>query len=255
MSDYMHLYPLAKTKEQVIGSDSTPHVLNFYFQESGSFLDIGGNRGNILHFNCAAVNQCSYTSIDVSKDAIKEGKTTFYQSKFLHWDRFNWIYNKTGSIDAPLPEFPTHDYSFACNVFNSTDFLDLLYIVESVWNKTSKKFVFSVYDKSNTSLWTKFYDHMKLNESIIYSQQTVNFTQWCNNAHNICYLKDNCVEEFDSLSFKPVHHSNNIDCKSFLTGYDLIWLYNMLKLNIDAKITIHDRCQIDSNMSIVVLER
>lgn len=255
MNDSTHIYPRVKTSDQAIGSDSMPSILNLYFTEPGTFLDIGGNRGNALFFECDALDVSSYTSLDVASASVLAGKAEFPTANFIHWDRFNWIYNRNGIVDLKFPNIQHYDFAFANNVFNSTDFTDLMYIVESVWNKTTNKFVFSVYDKSNTDLWTKFYNHMLLKESTMYNTSTVDFTNWYTNNHVICHIKDNCTEIFDKKSVTPADYNNINTCKSFLSGYDLNWLYDTLRATFNCKLTMHERCAVDSNESIVIMER
>jgi len=255
MNEFSHIYPKVKTSDQAIGSDSMPNILNMYFNEPGTFLDIGGNCGNSLFFKCNILNPEFYTSLDVANASILEGKFNYPSANFIHWNRFNWIYNRSGVIDLPFPDIQPHNFAFANNVFNSTDFSDLMYTVESVWNKTTNKLIFSVYDKSNTNLWETFYNHMKVHETIRYDTQTVDFTNWYANNHSICYLKDNYLEIFDKQTLTPADFNNSTTCKSFLTGYDLNWLYDILHTKFTCRLTIHDRCAVDSNVSIVIMER
>lgn len=63
MNDSTHIYPRVKTSDQAIGSDSMPSILNLYFTEPGTFLDIGGNRGNALFFECDDIDLEQYIRI------------------------------------------------------------------------------------------------------------------------------------------------------------------------------------------------
>jgi methyltransferase family protein len=67
-------------------------------------LDFGGNVGNILlDPNCAIESQ-NYWSIDVSRDAIVEGRQRHPDGHFVFYDRYNFEYNPTGKVGLPIPD-------------------------------------------------------------------------------------------------------------------------------------------------------
>ena len=58
-----------------------------------SVLDFGGNQGNLLHFSNGQIDASKYTCIDVSKESITQGQEEFPESKWYHFDKFNFMYN------------------------------------------------------------------------------------------------------------------------------------------------------------------
>jgi len=90
-----------------------------YFKSAGSFLDFGGNRGNLLYFGMKCASE--YTCIDVDKGAIEAGKIEFPNSTWIHYDKYSWVYNHGGKKDAEFPTVSPQDYIYAYSVFSHTD--------------------------------------------------------------------------------------------------------------------------------------
>jgi SAM-dependent methyltransferase len=67
-------------------------------------LDFGGNVGNILLDRKCAIEPRDYWSIDVSRDAMAEGKRRHPEAHFLFYDRYNHEYNPTGKVGLPIPD-------------------------------------------------------------------------------------------------------------------------------------------------------
>jgi len=86
-----------------------------------SVLDFGGNRGNILHDPNCAIRQQNYYCVDVIRDAIEEGRQTFPDAHWFHYDRYNCSFNPTGLANLAIPEFGTDfDIILAYSVFTHT---------------------------------------------------------------------------------------------------------------------------------------
>ncbi|HEX4811572.1 MAG TPA: class I SAM-dependent methyltransferase [Nonomuraea sp.] len=67
-------------------------------------LDFAGNVGNILlDPNCRIAPEL-YWSIDVSRDAIVEGRRRHPKGHFIFYDRYNFEYNPTGTVGLPVPD-------------------------------------------------------------------------------------------------------------------------------------------------------
>jgi hypothetical protein len=67
-------------------------------------LDFGGNAGNILLDPNCTIEPHLYWSIDVSRDAIIEGKRRHPAGHFMFYDRYNVEYNPVGVPGLPVPD-------------------------------------------------------------------------------------------------------------------------------------------------------
>jgi 2-polyprenyl-3-methyl-5-hydroxy-6-metoxy-1,4-benzoquinol methylase len=91
-----------------------------------SVLDFGGNRGNILRDPSCRIEPQNYYSVDVIKDAIDEGRNTFPEAHFFHYDRYNCSFNPTGVVDLAIPDFEHRfDIVLAYSVFTHTTLAEM----------------------------------------------------------------------------------------------------------------------------------
>jgi hypothetical protein len=67
-------------------------------------LDFGGNVANILLDPDCTIEHDKYWSIDVSRDAITEGKRRYPEANFAFYDRYNFEYNPKGKPGLPVPD-------------------------------------------------------------------------------------------------------------------------------------------------------
>jgi len=67
-------------------------------------LDFGGNVGNILLDPGCRIEPHNYWSIDVSRDAIPEGKRRHPRGHFILYDRYNFAFNPAGQAGLPIPD-------------------------------------------------------------------------------------------------------------------------------------------------------
>ncbi|GAA3613683.1 hypothetical protein GCM10022419_118480 [Nonomuraea rosea] len=67
-------------------------------------LDFAGNVGNILLDPNCRIEPENYWSIDVSRDAICEGRRRHPAGHFLFYDRYNFEYNPAGTPGLPIPD-------------------------------------------------------------------------------------------------------------------------------------------------------
>lgn len=253
-----YIAPRRKIPGQTIGADSMPGTINHYFKEKGSFIDFGGNRGNALYFECYPLSEENYTVVDVVKDALDMGKEEFPAATFIHYNKFNLLYNRDGDHTATFPKIATHDFSFSFDYFVSVDFEEMLQTIKWLWAHTKKQCVFSVFDKNHTFMLLEFYDQMVSKEGIVFKHNTAEFFQWHKNSHNICYLKDNCFEFFDQLTVDV----NNIEndqfvgmAKSFIAAYNLDWLKQTLETELKCTVRIDKLNPINQKMSTVILTK
>ncbi|HKS10318.1 MAG TPA: class I SAM-dependent methyltransferase [Pyrinomonadaceae bacterium] len=84
-------------------------------------LDFGGNKGNLLFDPDCTIRQENYYSVDVVRDAIKEGRRLFPKAHFEHYDRYNRSFNPEGIRDLRVPDpGPQFDFILAYSVFTHT---------------------------------------------------------------------------------------------------------------------------------------
>lgn len=121
-------------EQQALRSQSVKTSQFAYFDEqldhpdwSGkSVLDFGGNRGNILRDPSCRIEPKNYYSLDVIKDAIDEGRNTFPEAHFFHYDRYNCSFNPTGVLDLAIPDFEhKFDIVLAYSVFTHTTLTEM----------------------------------------------------------------------------------------------------------------------------------
>jgi hypothetical protein len=179
---YNNIYPVKKQDNQVIGTESQYKIFDYYFDEPGSVLDIGGNAGNLLTSKNKKIEK--YTCLDVSKDAAKLGKRLYPNSNFYHYNMYNEYYNKAGNRTEIFPNIEIHDYVFINSVFTSCDLDTIINILSESIKLAKKKIVFSVFDYDNQYLKDKFkIEELKKETNISYSAKSIKL-------HNINLLKD-----------------------------------------------------------------
>jgi SAM-dependent methyltransferase len=78
-------------------------------------LDYGGNMGNILQYGIDAdqIDPADYTCIDVDKQALAYGRECFPEATWIHYDRFNEVYNTDGKEYLKFP-FEDSTFDIAC---------------------------------------------------------------------------------------------------------------------------------------------
>lgn len=86
-----------------------------------SVLDFGGNRGNILRDPACRIEPQNYHCVDVIREAIDEGRQTFPEAHWFHYDRYNCSFNPEGAVDLPIPNLGREfDVILAYSVFTHT---------------------------------------------------------------------------------------------------------------------------------------
>ena len=93
-------------------------------------LDFGGNKGNLLLDPTCAIRHQDYYCLDVIREAIEEGRKTFPDAHFVHYDRYNCSFNPDGVRDLPVPDLGVEfDFILAYSVFTHTTFEDMKQLV------------------------------------------------------------------------------------------------------------------------------
>jgi len=86
-------------------------------------LDFGGNKGNLLLDPACTIRHQDYYCLDVISEAIEEGRRTFPDAHFTHYDFYNCSFNPDGVRDLPVPDLGVEfDFILAYSVFTHTTF-------------------------------------------------------------------------------------------------------------------------------------
>lgn len=84
-------------------------------------LDFGGNKGNLLLDPSCTIRHQDYYCLDVIRDAIEEGRKTFPEARWVHYNRYNCSFNPDGIADLPVPDLGVEfDFILAYSVFTHT---------------------------------------------------------------------------------------------------------------------------------------
>ena len=93
-------------------------------------LDFGGNRGNLLRDPNANIDQDKYWCIDVSRDAILNGKECFPKAHWIFYDRHNFQFNPEVISALRIPNTgEKFDVILAYSVFTHTSKAEMIDMV------------------------------------------------------------------------------------------------------------------------------
>ena len=96
-------------------------------------LDFGGNKGNLLLYPACTIRHENYYCLDIIRDAIEEGRKTFPQANWFHYDRYNCSFNPVGVVDLPVPDLGVEfDFILAYSVFTHTTWQETKDLVEQL---------------------------------------------------------------------------------------------------------------------------
>ena len=96
-------------------------------------LDFGGNKGNLLLDPACTISHRNYYCLDIIRDAIEEGRKTFPQANWFHYDRYNCSFNPEGIVDLPVPDLGVEfDFILAYSVFTHTGWEETKELVEQL---------------------------------------------------------------------------------------------------------------------------
>jgi SAM-dependent methyltransferase len=89
-------------------------------------LDFGGNKGNLLRDPSCVIAHSDYYCLDVIREAIDEGRRSFPDAHWVHYDRYNRSFNPAGVCDLPIPDPGLQfDFILAYSVFTHTTFEEM----------------------------------------------------------------------------------------------------------------------------------
>ena len=225
------IYPVTKTKSQMIGTADMPKAFDRYCRESGSVLDIGGNAGNLLRSR----EIDKYTSLDVSLKSIQYGRMWFPNGNFYYHNKFNWFYNITGNRDEPFPDIELHDYIFINSVFTSCDYNEMLETLQWCIKRFNKKIVFNIWNIKNTELLDAFDKRHDLN---ILDLTDVKMLYLFKNGNTHLDARDQDYFEADEQK-----------CNMFASFYDIAYIKERLESSLGVNITSYNPCEIDKNFT------
>jgi SAM-dependent methyltransferase len=93
-------------------------------------LDFGGNRGNFLGGINGGIDHGQYWCIDVSRDAIAQGRAAYPRANWIFYDRYNFEFNPHGVKNLAVPDTGQRfDVILAYSVFTHTSKEEMLDLV------------------------------------------------------------------------------------------------------------------------------
>lgn len=99
--------------------------------ENAKVLDFGGNRGITL--TSGRIRESNYWCVDVSLDAIDQGRRDYPEAHWIFYNRYNFQFNPTGIIGLPIPlQGRSFDFILAYSVFTHTSKREMMELVGSL---------------------------------------------------------------------------------------------------------------------------
>jgi len=97
--------------------------------QTAKVLDFGGNKGAVL--SKGMIQQGNYWCVDLSRDAIAQGKREYPRAHWIFYDRYNFAFNPNGILDLPVPLVDRDfDFVLAYSVFTHTSRREMLELVD-----------------------------------------------------------------------------------------------------------------------------
>lgn len=117
----------------------------------GTVLDYGSNYGMFLDSSKKFFPQENYTGVDIDLDAITEGQCLFPNARFIHYNRYNVMYNKSGDRNAWPAIEDQFDNIISYSVLTHTTVDDTLEAIEWLYKrlKPGKKMLLTWLDVNN----------------------------------------------------------------------------------------------------------
>jgi hypothetical protein len=95
-----------------------------------NILDFGGNIGNILRDPHSNIEEDRYWCLDIDKEALEMGKTSYPRAHWMFYDRYCFSFNPVGIPGLSIPDLKqSFDYIIAYSVFTNTTQTDMLQLV------------------------------------------------------------------------------------------------------------------------------
>ena len=96
--------------------------------ENAKVLDFGGNRGITL--TSGRIRESNYWCIDVSLDAIDQGRYDYPGAHWIFYNRYNFHFNPNGIPGLPIPLYgQSFDFILAYSVFTHTSKAEMIELV------------------------------------------------------------------------------------------------------------------------------
>ncbi|MCM3906002.1 MAG: methyltransferase domain-containing protein [Pyrinomonadaceae bacterium] len=96
-------------------------------------LDFGGNIGGLLRGSNRAIRPEDYYCADVLQEAMTEGRSSFPQAHWIHFNRYNCSFNPEGVKDLPIPDMGIEfGMILAYSVFTHTTREEMKELVEQL---------------------------------------------------------------------------------------------------------------------------
>lgn len=89
-------------------------------------FDFGGNSGNVLRDPRSTIQPKNYCCLDIMQAGLEKGKQDYPDGKWLHYNRYNLLYNFDGNRDEPFPIFEEQfDVILVFSVLTMTPFSEM----------------------------------------------------------------------------------------------------------------------------------
>lgn len=191
--------------------------------EATTFLDFGGNKGNLLTFPSFTINPENYTCIDVDSDVLLIGAEDHPNAKFVYYNRYSNVYNRNGKSGYPFPNISKdQDIIFAFSVFTHTDFNELKNTLD--WFKTFnyKKIIISLLDLNRPIHLDLFYKRRLQQYG-----NALDITKMVNcNASMLYYINNN-------IAITDQHGLDSTPYDFLLTFYNLDYIRETLNCSVE----------------------
>ena len=188
-------------------------------------LDFGGNIGNMLRDPNSTIDVERYWCLDVDKEAIATGRSTYPEAHWVWYNRYCFFFNPRGLPHAKLPEIAQKfDYIVAYSVFPNTLAADMLDLVSQLSGLLKKdgKLAFTFIDPHYRS-WADRYEKdnlfwrlekVRVEENadidVVATARKARTAKWCVLVNG----KDLYVETED---IKPYEPEQQVSCYMFYT--------------------------------------
>jgi hypothetical protein len=243
--DVKKIYPVTTIKNQAIGSQGIKRMVKDFVSFPADICDIGGNAGNLLDIGVPNIKK--YTSIDVSAEAIELGKQIHPYASFIHYDKKNYMYNFDGG-DQKLPLTDSYDNMVVNSVFTSTDYNDMIDMLDSLTKHVNDKILFTVFDKNNSTMLEKLHSSIGKDKEF--------HKTWPQSTDHIYYLFNGTVEIRNEITVTDEMLGNPDHCDNFVTAYDIDWLREKLQRFYGDKFIVHmPLLDYEENFQLFVLEK
>lgn len=201
-------------------------------------LDFGGSSGNLLYFSNKEIKEELYTCTDIMTSALTKGIKEFPKANFIHYDRFNWMYNHNGNKDLVFPKLDnTYDYIWAYSVFSHTDLDEFCKTIKWMISLNPKKIAVSFLDNSSGLL--EYFYNKRIDEygHCINIKELTDFDMFSLIDNNLVISNTEKLEKHK--------------CKHFITFYKLDFLK---KYFINAGISINITKPKTADVPFIIIE-